>query len=1451
MWKHGCHEHTMLSVAMLVTTVMLLGSTSRAQIDWAEDDDDPVSTTTVEAVLGRTATLPCDITPDEANDRVYMVLWFRESAGKPLYSYDVRGRQYSKALYWSETAAFGPRAYFVTVSKPAALTVDNIQLDDEGVYRCRVDFQNSPTRNHRINLTVTVPPHQILVYDASGRDVAGAIGPLQEDDNLVLTCEVRGGRPEPTVSWLNGDEVMQTGGGVSMGRHVTVNRLEIQKITRTALNNTYKCQASNTIMVPPAERSVRVEMLLKPVSTFLSSKPKQLISDQEYGLSCDVEGSVPDTEIRWMQNNRPFTKGKIQTVTNSSTTTSVLTFRPHPDDDGTILKCEGSNPRLQNSVLEDSIVMNIMYPPQVTLSLGSTLNPDDIKEGDDVYFECHIKANPREHRITWSHDGLPVTQNVTSGVIISTRSLVLQKVGRYHSGMYACSAANDRGETQSEPVTLRIHFAPVCASSSIMIVGASLDETVAVPCHVVADPLDVSFDWNFSNSGERFEVTSGQFNLLQDFHSSDGSLTGVSQLYDGAEESSETIYELPYTPKSERDYGTLACWGKNSIGKQLEPCLFQVVPAAKPAPLRNCTLRPYSTLLASQSSSSNSSAASASSSLSSSSSSSFYYGSAVGGDTETVGVSGFSSSSSASNGATIGQHYRESNYISTQFVKDRNVSNEQTNITKFNQKSTSHAGSSGSVSKRREQIKQKNGTVGHGGGSSSVAGLGGSYGRISAASHNVGLTSDETSDALEEAAERGMVRLAAEISSFATSASKAAVAESAVAGSFSFSSLAPPIGGGKRRKTISSDERNSGANLFSTVALVGEGSYSGDASRTRAAEESPVASNHRLAKREKRFNENLANQINITHFDDDDNDDENFNSTGIRNQDGNDENTIGSVSSSSGSDSRIASKSSSITGSTTADRRTATNIKGNNHHATDWHEPTAAKLTSNNARSNRYHSMEPGGVGSGNGGVKKADTGASKYNPGSSIHSFSHYMDSVEVPTTMELECVAGYDGGLPQHFFLEAYDSRTRKLRLNITSALNDVPLFRIDLSDLIPSDSFTPTLHLIAYSVNQKGRSEPTILEDIAINEAEKRTDGTDGFSILPLAALLTGALFTIGIAVLLVVVLAIRRKRDGHGTGLCDGKEKHMGMDITVTTPLEMGMGQQKYVVAYTLKQGVEKQPDILNAQKTQGSASMQSIKDIQKMGSPLGIRPDALCNTGMVGGGGSSGIAGTKQSTIYATQSYDQKSTPSSRQSTLKRNDTSNTYSLLQQQQPHHLQSKPPPSATTTGLPQYSTSYASGGDLLDYEKPYGCSTLPYNQVSPPLADPYCYKSSPTDPVGRSDYDKNLDYRLLNISHEIKNSSTANHIEYRNNLNQNSSNNQLFGVSSNSVSCSRSQVTNGSGNPEYRYSGSEFATDLMDFSNVPSPSSSSNTGATLSKNRNRQHIITDTLPGPESCV
>ena len=43
-------------------------------------------------------------------------------------------------------------------------------------------------------------------------------------------------------------------------------------------------------------------------------------------------------------------------------------------------------------------------PPEVSIELGSKLNAVDIREGDDVYFECTIDAFPLAERISWKKD---------------------------------------------------------------------------------------------------------------------------------------------------------------------------------------------------------------------------------------------------------------------------------------------------------------------------------------------------------------------------------------------------------------------------------------------------------------------------------------------------------------------------------------------------------------------------------------------------------------------------------------------------------------------------------------------------------------------------------------------------------------------------------------------------------------------------------------------------------------------------------------------------------------------------------------------------------------------------------------------------------------------------------------------------------------------------------------
>jgi hypothetical protein len=43
-------------------------------------------------------------------------------------------------------------------------------------------------------------------------------------------------------------------------------------------------------------------------------------------------------------------------------------------------------------------------PPEVGIALGSNINGDDVKEGDDLYIECHIRANPSFHKLQWTHN---------------------------------------------------------------------------------------------------------------------------------------------------------------------------------------------------------------------------------------------------------------------------------------------------------------------------------------------------------------------------------------------------------------------------------------------------------------------------------------------------------------------------------------------------------------------------------------------------------------------------------------------------------------------------------------------------------------------------------------------------------------------------------------------------------------------------------------------------------------------------------------------------------------------------------------------------------------------------------------------------------------------------------------------------------------------------------------
>ncbi|GFU41298.1 nephrin [Trichonephila clavipes] len=55
--------------------------------------------------------------------------------------------------------------------------------------------------------------------------------------------------------------------------------------------------------------------------------------------------------------------------------------------------------------------------PQLNLRLGSKLRHSNILEGNDVYFECNIRANPWVSETGWKFEGRELVTNISAGVI--------------------------------------------------------------------------------------------------------------------------------------------------------------------------------------------------------------------------------------------------------------------------------------------------------------------------------------------------------------------------------------------------------------------------------------------------------------------------------------------------------------------------------------------------------------------------------------------------------------------------------------------------------------------------------------------------------------------------------------------------------------------------------------------------------------------------------------------------------------------------------------------------------------------------------------------------------------------------------------------------------------------------------------------------------------------------
>lgn len=119
---------------------------------------------------------------------------------------------------------------------------------------------------------------------------------------------------------------------------------------------------------------------------------------------------------------------------------------------------------------------------------------------------------------------------------------------------------------------------------SEVVVGALKQETVSLLCSVESHPEPQTFHWTFNNSGEPVEMPSQQRSSNSHAATSTPGAPTASASDPGAGSGSAAVLRehhgarMNYTPSSEMDYGTVACYASNHVGKQRAPCVFQVRP---------------------------------------------------------------------------------------------------------------------------------------------------------------------------------------------------------------------------------------------------------------------------------------------------------------------------------------------------------------------------------------------------------------------------------------------------------------------------------------------------------------------------------------------------------------------------------------------------------------------------------------------------------------------------------------------------------------------------------------------------------------------------------------------------------------------------------------------------------------------------------------------------------
>ncbi|KAM7421346.1 hypothetical protein PAMA_015479 [Pampus argenteus] len=354
-------------------------------------------------------TLKCDVM--RSNPQPSSYTWFKDG----------------KLICWSQT-----------------YNVNSIKPEDSGSYTCTATNTMGTGTSDPFQVEVVYKPRKTNILSSGSHEKVGR--------PLIFTCKTEANPVPDTYSWFRVSKNKQTDSSQWTSQTTSTDTLRLNSVQR-ADEACYFCNATNRIDTGEQSQWLCIQVLYPPTNVTLSMDT-EVREGQLITITCTVE-SFPLSDLTLMRTPTSSNQSLDSHITKSADYSQhknifSKTFAVTLTHAG-FYSCHAKNSEGAETSEERKLV--VKYTPR---NVTVKAQPDVVvNENTLLTLVCTAQAYPPVTSVTWMRmiDGKDT-------VVHRFQPFTLKSVTPADSGLYSCTASNDIGSGRSQPVVLKVKYAP-------------------------------------------------------------------------------------------------------------------------------------------------------------------------------------------------------------------------------------------------------------------------------------------------------------------------------------------------------------------------------------------------------------------------------------------------------------------------------------------------------------------------------------------------------------------------------------------------------------------------------------------------------------------------------------------------------------------------------------------------------------------------------------------------------------------------------------------------------------------------------------------------------------------------------------------------------------------------------------------------------------------------------